>query len=244
MIWTYFNQRIREIRHREGWLGLLCSPGAGLRLSPHWDSQELWAVSLWVPQAMGLLLCLRRELPADWQKWDSMLSLCFPAEAGFSCRTEKIRSLLLRERLEITPKGRGEEKGICKASLKLGNHLPLLVWLSGSAGSVLAPLARTGHRQQQSTQKLKCLTQFLYSWEIHLLSRISLTLATPGISWGQHFPWSFGIWVPSGARKCRIMWSIKNRNVLRRQLLLAASSCSLLLFHHLFPPGPKGCGSI
>lgn len=192
---------------------------------------------------MGLLLCLRRELPADWQKWDSMFSLCFPAEAGFSCRTEKIPSLLLREGLEITPKGRGEEKGIRKASLKLpvsGKSSPPLglafwqCWVS--AGTA-------GHRQQQSTQKLQCLTQFLYSWEIHLLSKISLTLATPGISWGQHFPWSFGIWVPSGARKCRIMWSFKNRNALRRQLLLAASSCSLLLFHHLFPTGPKSCGS-
>lgn len=150
------------------------------------------------------------------------------------------------EGLESLSKGRGEEKGISKASLKLsasaaelGNHLPLLVWLSGSSGPVLALLASTVHRQQWSTQKLKCLTQFLYSWEIHLLSRISLTLATSGISWGQHFPWSFGIWVPSGARNCRIMWSIKNRNALWRQLLLASGSCSLLLFNHLFPTGPK-----
>lgn len=97
--------------------------------------------------------------------------------------------LTLEEGLELIPKGRGEEKGICKASLKLPvsaaeleNHLPLLLWLSGSTGPVLAPLARTGQRQQQSTQKLKSLTQFLYSWEIHLLSRISLSLATLGIS--------------------------------------------------------------
>lgn len=94
----------------------------------------------------------------------------------------------LEEGLETIPKGRGEEKGICKASLKLSvsaaeleNHLPLLVWLSGSTGPVLVPRARTGHRQHQSTQKLRCLTQFLYSWEIHLLSRISLSLATSGI---------------------------------------------------------------
>lgn len=74
----------------------------------------------------------------------------YPASAfllwqKFSCKTEKNPSSALEEGLEILSRGRGEEKGICKAALKVfvsaGNSSPPLglafwqLWASpGTAG--------------------------------------------------------------------------------------------------------------
>lgn len=108
MLGTFFNQRIRGIRHGEGSLGPGPSPEAGARLSPRKDSQELWSNSeclkQWDFSCIDGGTCPQTN--RNVSRYSASVFFC--AEAEDSCC-----KIVLRK---VISKGTGGEKHICKAS--------------------------------------------------------------------------------------------------------------------------------